>query len=82
MMWNFKKFDIKYSTKNIPSTRNEEYKEAGIEKTQHLVRRIMFKAKFFKDESVISEECESYGFKTKRSPKSMYHLKVFEEDPI
>ena len=44
-------FEIKHLTKNIPNAKNEEYKEALIEKTQHLVRRMRFKAKFFEDEN-------------------------------
>ena len=81
-MPNFKKFEIKHSTKNIPNAKNEEYKETLIEKTQHLVRRMRFKAKFFEDENLIAEEYDNYGFKTKRSPKPIDHLQAFEEDLI
>ena len=49
--------------------KNGEYKEALIEKTQHFVRLTRFKSKFFEDENVAAEEYDTYGFKTKRSPK-------------
>ena len=82
-MQNYKKFEIKHSIKNIPNAKNEEYKEKLIEKTQHLVRRMRWKAKFFEDENnVATEEHDNYGFKTTRLPKPVDNLKAFEEDLI
>ena len=74
-MPNFKKFEIKHSTKSIPNAKNKEYKEALIEKTQRLVRRMRFNAKFF-------DEYDTYGFKTNRSPKPVDYLQAFEGDLI
>ena len=81
-MYEFKKFEIKHSTKNIPCAKQEVYKEALIQKTQHLVRRMRWKAKFFEEEDHNVEEHETYGFKTTCTPKPIQHLQAFEEDLI
>ena len=81
-MSNFKKFEIKHSTKNIPNASESVYKEALIQKTQHLVRRMRWKAKFFEEEDVSTEDHDNYGFKTTRTPKPIEHLQAFEEDLI
>ena len=82
-MSEFKKFEIKHSTKNIPNASEEEYKQALIQKTQHLVRRMRWKAKFFEEEEEVSaEDHDNYGFKTTRTPKPIQHLQAFEEDLI
>ena len=82
-MSKFKKFEIKHSTKNIPNASEEEYKQALIQKTQHLVRRMRWKAKFFEEEEEVSaEDHDNYGFKTTRTPKPIQHLQAFEEDLI
>ena len=62
-MSNFKKFEIKHSTENIPNASESEYKEALIQKTQHLVGRMRWKAKFFEEEYVSIEDLDNYGFK-------------------
>ena len=49
---------------------------------QHLVRRIRFKTKFFEDANVAAEDYDTYGFKTKRSPKPVNYLQTFEENLI
>ena len=51
-------------------------------KTQHLVIRMRLKAKLFEDENVAAEKYDTYGLKTKRSPKPVDHLQAFEEDLI
>ena len=47
----YKHFEIKHYVKNIPTAKNEEYKEKLIKQTQHRVRRMRWKAKFFEDEN-------------------------------
>jgi len=80
-MSDFRKFNIKHSTKNIPCAKQDAYKEALIQKSQHLIRRMRWKAKFFEEEDqVAAEEHETYGFKTTRTPKPIQHLQAFEED--
>ena len=82
-MSDFRKFNIKYSTKNIPCAKQDTYKEALIQKSQHLIRRMQWKAKIFEEEEqVAAEEHETYGFKTTRTPKAIQYLQAFEKDLI
>ena len=78
-MPSYKKFEIKHSSQNIPDAKNEEYKKQLIEKTEHLVRRMRWKTKFFEDENNVAAEEHD---KTTRLPTPVNNLKVFEEDLI
>ena len=53
-MASFKKFEINHSIKNIPKSSNENYKENLIDKTEHILRRMRWKAKFFEEENDVA----------------------------
>ena len=70
---------------NILCAKQDVYKEALIQKTQHLARRMRWKAKFFEEEDqVAAEEHKTYGLKTQAhlSQYNIYILQAFEEDLI
>ena len=82
-MANFEKLSFNYSTKNIPFCNNTEYKIKLLEKIRSFCRRIRIKLYFCtNDEDNISmiEKKETYGFKSKFTPKQPEELKNFENE--
>ena len=75
------KVNLNYSTKNILLPRKNEYLKTFIEKTEHFIRRMRWKAYHFlnKTESTANE---SYGFKSRKSPPQINELIPFEDDMI
>ena len=57
-----------YSTKNIPIPSENDYKKALIEKTEHLCKRMRWKAHFFLNPENKRQERNAYGFNSKKSP--------------
>ena len=72
------KVNLNYSTKNIPLPAKNEYLKRFIEKTEHFIRRMRWKAHHFlnKTESTANEW---YGFKSKNSPPQINELLPFED---
>ena len=62
------KFSVTYSTKNIPLPSQNDYLQRLIEKTEHFLRRMHWKAYFFLNPSTISNTKDTYGFKSTKNP--------------
>lgn len=67
-----------YSTKNIPVATQDDYLRVLVEKTEHLIRRMRWRAFFFLNPNVKGDQKETYGFKSTISPPSVKELKQFE----
>lgn len=67
-----------YSTKNIPVPGRDEYLQRLIEKTEHLLKRMRWKAFFFLNPDAKGNEKETYGFKSRKTPPAVKELQVFE----
>ena len=70
--------NLNYSTLNIPLPAKNEYLKRFIEKMEHFIHRMRWKAHHFlnKTESTANE---SYGFKSKNSPPQSNELLPFED---
>ena len=60
---------------------NAEYMKRFIESVQQLLRRMRWKAYFFLNPTDTSTK-ETYGFKSRKSPKQVIELKSFEDDML
>ena len=74
-----KKFNIGYSTKNIPLPSRNEYLQRLIEKTEQFLRRLRWKAHFFLSPDSTPSSKETYGFKSTKNPPPIEELKDFED---
>ena len=81
--------NFEYSLKNIPSPSKAAYLKSLIDKVEHFLKRMRWKAFFFDKEPDLSSSSDSesneepvynYGFKTPRTPTKSIHLMAFEED--
>ena len=62
------KFNISYSTKNIPLPSRNDYLQRLIEKTEQFLRRMRWKAHFYLNHDTTSSSKETYGFKSTKNP--------------
>lgn len=76
------KFNISYSTKNIPLPSRKDYLQRLIEKTEQFLRRMRWKAHFFLNPDTTSSTKETYGFKSTKNPPPVEELKDFEDDML
>ena len=76
------KFNISYSTKNIPLPSRSDYLQQLIEKTEQFLRRIRWKAHFFLNRDTTSSSKETYGFKSTKNPPPIKELKDFENNML
>ncbi|XP_048587788.1 uncharacterized protein LOC125570293 [Nematostella vectensis] len=76
------KFSINYSSKNIPLPSRNDYLQRLIEKTEHFLRRMRWKAHFFLNPDPTSSSKETYGFKSTKNPPPIDELKDFEDDML
>ena len=76
------KFNINYSTKNIPLPSRSDYLERLIDKTEQFLRRMRWKAHFFLNPDTTSSSKETYGFKSSKNPPPVEELKDFEDDML
>ena len=67
-----------YSTKNIPPATKPNYLKCLIEKTEHFIRRLRWRCFFYKYPNASSDNKETYGFKSRKSPPVIEELKEFE----
>ena len=81
--------NYEYSLKNIPSPSKDAYLKCLINKTEHFIKRMRWKAFFFekelrKQENGSNEDDEdtpnNFGFKTQKTPPKSVHLKQFEDE--
>ena len=76
------KFNISYSTKNIPLPSHNDYLQRLIEKTEQFLRRMRWKTHFFLNPDTTSSTKETYGFKSTKNPSPIEELKDFEDDML
>ena len=74
------KFNIGYSTKNIPLPSQNDFLQRLIEKTEHCLRRMRWKAFFFLNPDTSTSFKETYGFGSAKNPPPIEELKQFEDD--
>ncbi|XP_044175381.1 uncharacterized protein LOC122958534 [Acropora millepora] len=72
------KVNLGYSTKNIPLPSRSEYVKNFIEKTEHFLRRMRWKAYHFLNPTESTTK-ETYGFKSRNSPPRVNELIPFED---
>ena len=72
------KVNLGYSTKNIPLPSRSEYMKNFIEKTEHFLRRMRWKAYHFLNPTESTTK-ETYGFKSPNSPLRVNELIPFED---
>ena len=89
---NFEKlpFAGKYSMKNIPIPKNNEYMKKLIGQMEKIIKRMRWRALFFLKEEdkykTIADEIEFYGkeekfgFKSEKKPPPIKELEEFEKD--
>ena len=68
--------------RNIPIPTNKEYTKRLIEKTEDVLRRIIWKALFFLHPETKSNDKETYGFNSTKTPPIIDEMKKFEEDVL
>ena len=76
------KFNIGYSTKNIPLPSQNDFLQRLIEKTEQFLRRMRWKAFFFLNPSMSTSSKDTYGFKSTKNPPPIGELKEFEDDML
>lgn len=70
---------FEYSTLNIPIPSEKDYLRKLIEKTEHLCRRMRWKAYFFLNPNAKPDYKETYGFKSHKIPPQIPALLSFEK---
>ena len=68
-----------YSLKNIGLPSKDAYRKRLIEKVEHVVSRMRWKAHFFLNGPNITDK-HAYGLKSKKSPPPITQMKRFEQD--
>ena len=76
------KLSIGFSTKNIPLPSQNDFSQRLIEKTEHFLRRMRWKAYFFLNPDVSTTSKDTYGFKSTKNPPPVDELKEFEDDML
>lgn len=76
------KFNIGYSTKNIPLPSQNDFLHRLIEKTEHFLRRMRWKAFFFLNPDASTSSKDTFGFKSTKNPPPVDELKEFEDDML
>lgn len=76
------KMNLGYSLKNIPIPSIKEYKKALIEKVEHLVKRMRWKALFYLSDETPDDHSkkENFGLKSRKCPPKIDELRPFEDD--
>ena len=73
------KIDIDYSTKNIPIESKDKYEIQLVSKTEHVIKRMIWKALEYIGKLNNSAK-GSYGFKSRTCPPIVKEMTNFEED--
>ena len=73
------KFNLQYSTKNIPLPSRHEYKMLLVAKTESVIRRIRWKVLAF-DGKLAPASKNTYGFRSPNDPPPSPDLMQFESD--
>ena len=67
-----------YSTKNIPLPSEKDYNRKLIEKTEHLCKRMRWKAHFYLNPTTDGKRKETFGFKSRNTPPQVPAMLNFE----
>ena len=79
------KINLHYSNKNIPIASERHYKSNLLEKIEAVIKRMRWKAAFFDEENENENEYqqeETYGLKTKNTPRQIPEMTDFEKELI
>ena len=76
------KTNLQYSTKNIPTTSERNYKTKLLEKIEAVIRRMRWKAIFFDEDTDDDQPVETYGLKTNATPAQVMEMVEFEKELI
>lgn len=68
-----------YSTKNIPLPSESDYKRKLVEKTEHLCRRMRWKAYFYLNPEAKTQQKETFGFNSRNNPPQIPAMLNFEK---
>ena len=68
-----------HSTKDVPLPSEKDYKRTLIEKTEHLYRRMRWKAFFYLNPSTDRSQKETFGFTPRNSPPQIQAMQDFEK---
>ena len=68
-----------HSTKNIPLPSEKDYKRTLIEKTEHLCRRMRWKAFFYLNPGADKSQQETFGFSSRNSPPQIQAMQDFDK---
>ena len=68
-----------YSTKNIPLPSESDYNRKLIEKTEHLCRRMRWKAHFYLNPDTNGKQKETFGFNSRNTPPQVSAMLNFEK---
>ena len=75
------KYEIKFSLKNIPYARDNDYREMLIHKTEQFIKRLRWKVFWHKNKDVKrDEQKETFNFKSFKTPPKDSELEKFEID--
>ena len=74
-----RRFDIQYSTKNIPVIGLFKYQQLLTFRTEDLLRRMRWKVYWDRNKDKV-KEFESYGFRSPAAAPYCKELKAFEDD--
>ena len=80
LIHNMEKFNLEYSTKNIPIPSERNYKLKLMEKIELVIKRMRWKAIFFDNKYNQGKFPERYGLKTFYCPSSIKEMSQFEKD--
>ena len=68
-----------YSTKNIPLPSESDYNRKLIDKTEHLCRRMRWKAYFYLNPEANGKQKETFGFNSRNTPPQIPAMLIFEK---
>ena len=74
------KFNLPYSLKNIPCPDKTAFEKSLIDKVEHFLKRMRWKAFFFDNEDQSEVSKDTFGFKTRNTPPQNAELVGFEND--
>ena len=71
--------NLGYSTKNIPIPTKKDYLKCLINKAETFMRNIRWRTFFFLNPDIKTEDKETYGFRSTKSPPQIPEFKEFED---
>lgn len=78
----FDSLNFGYSTKNIPIGKPVNFIKRSIEMTEHLIKRMRWKAFFYLNPNIKTDTKETFGFKSKKPAPQIKELEQFEKSML